>query len=100
MLADSGNRVTEYREKTGEDSPGLINAGAYVFRRAVLDRIPAGPVSLEREIFPNILEDGVYATEQHGVFIDIGTPTDYARAQHLLNDLYRPVSLDAPGSQK
>jgi D-glycero-alpha-D-manno-heptose 1-phosphate guanylyltransferase len=96
---DSGKRVTEYREKTGEDSPGLINAGVYVFSRTLLDRIPAGPVSLEKDVFPNILEQGVYAAEQRGAFIDIGTPTDFARAQHLLNDLYRPASLDSPGRQ-
>src|SRR5580658_492381 len=43
---DSSNRVTEFCEKTGKDSPGLINAGVYVFSHAILGHIPAGPVSL------------------------------------------------------
>jgi NDP-sugar pyrophosphorylase family protein len=30
-----------------------------------------------------MLEFGVYAFEQHGLFIDIGTPEDYARAQAI-----------------
>ena len=35
-----------------------------------------------------LLTQGVYALEQHGVFIDIGTPEDYARAQGLSDRLY------------
>ena len=31
---------------------------------------------------------GVYALEQHGMFIDIGTPEDYALAQVLCDRLY------------
>ncbi len=85
----SNHQITEFCEKTASDSPGLINAGAYVFSRALLERIPDGPVSLEKDIFPNILDRGVYAAEQRGLFIDIGTPVDYARAQHLLDRLYR-----------
>ena len=87
--ADSSGRVTAFSEKTGNESPRLINAGVYVFSRALLDQIPAGPSSLEKDMFPRILDQGVYAAEQRGMFIDIGTPGDYARAQVLLNCLYR-----------
>ena len=67
-------------EKTGSDSPGLINAGVYVFRPAILEYIPDGPVSLEKEVFPRLLDRGVYAAREQGVFIDIGTPADYAQS--------------------
>jgi NDP-sugar pyrophosphorylase family protein len=80
---DSGNRVIGFTEKTGTNAPGLINAGVYVFNRAIFEHIPDGPMSLERDIFPRILDRGVYALEQRGMFIDIGTPEDYARAQAL-----------------
>ena len=86
---DSQNRVTEFREKTGSDSPGLINAGVYMFNSAILRDIPAGPVSLEKEIFPRLLERGIYAVRERGVFIDIGTPADYALAQQLFDRLRR-----------
>jgi mannose-1-phosphate guanylyltransferase len=46
--------------------------------------IPEGPASLEKDVFPRLLDQGIYAQEQHGKFIDIGTPADYARAQELL----------------
>jgi NDP-sugar pyrophosphorylase family protein len=99
VLADSSNRVTTFSEKTGNESPGLINAGVYVFNGTVLDQIPPGPSSLEKDVFPRILDQGVYAAEEHGMFIDIGTPGDYARAQVLLDRLYRSMPRDAEGSQ-
>lgn len=82
---DESGRVTSFAEKTGSEAPGLVNGGIYVFNRSVFDHIPKGPTSLEKDVFPNLLDRGVYAQEQRGVFIDIGTPADYARAQEILN---------------
>ena len=80
---NSGNKVTRFLEKTGEHTAGLINAGIYVFSEAVLHHIPEGPVSLEKAVFPHLIEHGIYAFKQDGFFIDIGTPEDYSRAQGL-----------------
>jgi D-glycero-alpha-D-manno-heptose 1-phosphate guanylyltransferase len=81
VQVDADNRVIGFAEKTASDTPGLVNAGVYVFNRAVLDYIPEGPASLERDVFPRLLDHGMYAAKQYGMFIDIGTPEDYARAQ-------------------
>jgi NDP-sugar pyrophosphorylase family protein len=94
---DSDNKVTAFCEKTGSDSPGLINAGVYVFSPAILELIPAGPVSLENDIFPRLLDEGVYASREQGVFVDIGTPADYAHAQEL-SDRLRRATVQATGS--
>jgi NDP-sugar pyrophosphorylase family protein len=87
-----GGRVVGFAEKTEAASAGLINAGVYLFAKGILQHIPDGPASLEKDIFPKILNQGVYAVEQPGVFIDIGTPEDYQLAQRLfdrLNDAAR-----------
>jgi NDP-sugar pyrophosphorylase family protein len=84
---DANGRVMGFAEKTGREVPGLVNGGVYVFNHAVLQCIPEQPASLEKDIFPRLLDQGVYAQEQHGMFIDIGTPTDYARAQKLCDSL-------------
>jgi D-glycero-alpha-D-manno-heptose 1-phosphate guanylyltransferase len=84
VRVDGGGRVRGFAEKTGSNGPGLVNGGIYVFTQAVLQHIPEGPASLERDVFPRLLDQGVYAQEQRGMFIDIGTPADYARAQELL----------------
>jgi D-glycero-alpha-D-manno-heptose 1-phosphate guanylyltransferase len=88
VQVDAGNRAIGFVEKTGSDRPGIINAGVYVFDRAIFEHIPEAPASLEKDIFPRLLSQGVYALEQHGLFIDIGTPEDYVRAQQLCDRLY------------
>ncbi len=89
---DAGGRVNGFAEKTGGEPSGLVNAGVYVFNREIFEHIPEGPASLEKDIFPQLLARGVYASEQRGVFIDIGTPEDYARAQRLCARLYEAAS--------
>jgi NDP-sugar pyrophosphorylase family protein len=84
---EASSRVIGFMEKTGADAPGLINAGLYVFGAAIFEHIPEGPASLERDVFPGVLDRGVYALEQSGMFIDIGTPQDYASAQVLCDQL-------------
>lgn len=81
------NRIVGFAEKTGAELSGVINGGVYVFSRTVLEHIPEGPASLEKDIFPRLLKWGMYAAEQDGMFIDIGTPEDYARAQELCRSL-------------
>jgi len=88
---DTLNRIVGFAEKTGAKVPGVINGGVYVFSRAILQHIPGGPASLETDVFPRLLEQGMYGAEQDGMFIDIGTPEDYARAQALRRSLYQAV---------
>ena len=81
------NRVVRFSEKTGIPESGVINGGVYVFNREVLQNILDGPSSLEKDVFPALLKQGVFALEQDGMFIDIGTPEDYSRAKALYQSL-------------
>ena len=99
VQVDAAGRVRGFTEKTGRDTPGLVNGGVYIFSQAVLQLIPEQPASLERDVFPRLLDHGVYAQEQRGMFIDIGTPADYARAQQLCDSLNEAASKGrVPGS--
>jgi len=89
------HRVVGFLEKTGAEVPGIINGGVYVFDRAVLEHIPDQPSSLEKDVFPRLLDYGVFALETHGIFIDIGTPDDYAHAQELAESLYLAAQCDS-----
>jgi D-glycero-alpha-D-manno-heptose 1-phosphate guanylyltransferase len=84
---DEENRVVGFGEKMGIPEPGVINGGVYVFKRQVFQHIPDEPSSLEKDVLPGLLSEGVFALEQNGLFIDIGTPEDYARAQSLYDSL-------------
>jgi len=58
-----------------------VNAGAYVVEPSVIDLIPAGrPVSIEREIFPQLVGHGLYGLRLDGYWMDIGTPERYLQA--------------------
>jgi mannose-1-phosphate guanylyltransferase len=73
--------VMEFLEKTGEAVPGEINAGMYVLDRSVLDLIPPGEeVSIERDVFPRLVGDGLFGLRLDGYWMDIGTPERYLQA--------------------
>jgi mannose-1-phosphate guanylyltransferase len=81
VRCDEGGRVLEFLEKTGEAVPGEINAGAYVLERSVLDLVPAGrAVSIEREVFPRLVGEGLHGLLLEGYWMDIGTPERYLQA--------------------
>ncbi|HEX7293166.1 MAG TPA: NDP-sugar synthase [Solirubrobacterales bacterium] len=78
---DAGGAVLEFREKTGEPLPGEVNAGMYVLERSVLELIPAGEeVSIERDVFPRLVGDGLFGLRLDGYWMDIGTPERYLQA--------------------
>ena len=78
-------RVTHFIEKGIRTGPGLINAGVYLLRKQFVRELPAGTaISLEREIFPRLLDRRIYGLICTGLFIDIGIPEDFKRAQALL----------------
>jgi NDP-sugar pyrophosphorylase family protein len=97
---DEHLRVVRFSEKMGIREPGLINGGVYVFNRDVVYAIPDGPSSLEKDVLPHLLKRGVFALEQNGMFIDIGTPEDYARAQALCASLTKAALAGTEGSQR
>jgi mannose-1-phosphate guanylyltransferase len=76
--------ITEFLEKpqAGERvEPGEINAGAYVLERELLDEIPGDrAVSIEREVFPRLVGDGLFGLRLPGYWLDIGTPDRYLQA--------------------
>ncbi len=99
VVETSGDRVTAFQERPQPGRPGLINGGVYRFDRRILDRVT--PVcSLERDVLPGLAREGLLrGVESDGWFIDIGIPSDLARAQHELPQrLTRPaLFLDRDG---
>lgn len=77
---DGNGRVLSFLEKpkTAEECvTDQINAGCYVFRRSVLDAIPAGrEVSVEQETFPELVAAGrrVLGHTTEDYWRDLGTP--------------------------
>lgn len=81
-LADG--HIRRFLEK-GPGGAGVINAGVYLLAREILARIPPGQAfSFEQQLLtPEVetIRPAAFATD--GLFIDIGVPEDYQRAQGL-----------------
>ncbi|MFJ3962909.1 sugar phosphate nucleotidyltransferase [Streptomyces sp. NPDC090036] len=82
---DPDGRVLRFLEKPTTPADIVtdqINAGCYVFRRSVIDSIPAGrPVSVERETFPGLLaaDARVLGVTDDAYWLDLGTPAALVR---------------------
>jgi D-glycero-alpha-D-manno-heptose 1-phosphate guanylyltransferase len=86
VYVDAAGRVLKFDEKDGSGGPGWINAGIYLLKHRLLETIPANSaVSLEREMFPAWIEQGLYGCQGNGRFIDIGVPEAYAAAEHFFS---------------
>jgi mannose-1-phosphate guanylyltransferase len=76
--------VSEFVEKPSSDEidTDLINAGAYILEREVLDEMgPAGTrISIERDLFPSLVDRGLFGYRASGYWLDIGTPERYLQA--------------------
>ena len=81
---DGDSSVREFLEKPGPEQidTNLVNAGAYILERSVLDGMaPAGTnISIERDVFPTLVEDGLYGCPAEAYWLDIGTPDRYLQA--------------------
>jgi NDP-sugar pyrophosphorylase family protein len=79
-------RVLDYLEKPSY--PLCVSEGIYAFSREALNWIPAG----QRMDFPELVtallcdNEPVHACEHTGLWLDIGRPEDFERAQRLVTE--------------
>jgi mannose-1-phosphate guanylyltransferase len=71
---DKDNRIRRFQEKPKKEEAfsNLINAGVYLLEHEVLGYIGKGFVSMEREVFPKILDRGMYGCRFDGYWVDCG----------------------------
>ena len=97
---DKRGRVVRFTEKPKpeEVKTNMINAGTYVLEPDVLQRIPPDTkFTFEREVFPQMLADGllVYAYPTDNYWMDTGTPQKYLQLHRdLLSGKYDGSTLE------
>jgi D-glycero-alpha-D-manno-heptose 1-phosphate guanylyltransferase len=81
-------QVVSFHEK-GVGGPALINAGCYLLNRKAIDfaELPESFSFEERVLSPLAAKGLVAAFLSSGYFLDIGIPSDYARAASELRSL-------------
>lgn len=97
--AEGAIRIADFMEKPKDPSLApsrLINAGAYLLDRSVLSLIPKGQlVSMEKEIFPQLIPRGLYGLPFQGEWHDVGDPARLRAASHALDPKFKA----GPGSR-
>jgi NDP-sugar pyrophosphorylase family protein len=91
IAVNDSNMITRFLEKPKPEEvfSHLINAGTYCLEPEILDLIPSGrKVSIEREIFPNILDNRLFGLEFKGYWFDAGTPEIYIETHKQMFDYY------------
>jgi mannose-1-phosphate guanylyltransferase len=72
--------VKDFVEKPSPDAfdTNLISAGAYVLEREILELVPPQrSVSIEREVWPLLIGNGLFGYPSESYWMDIGSPERY-----------------------
>ena len=96
---DANQRIERFQEKPSkkEAFSRLANAGVYALEYEALDHIGKGFVSMEREVFPNIIDRGMYGLRFDGYWVDCGTRENLLSAfRTLMRDGVMDESKTAP----
>ena len=79
--------VKRFSEKVSTGKAEWVNAGIYVMEESIFGSIPQeGVVSLEQEILPKWVGQGLHGYAQEEELFDIGTPSSLAQAQAFFRD--------------
>ncbi len=78
--------INRFEEKGNSTGAGWVNAGIYLINTEMLHSIPTSRVvSLEHDVFPGWIGQGLMGYQCQGRFLDIGTPESYAQAEELFS---------------
>jgi NDP-sugar pyrophosphorylase family protein len=92
LVADSDRpwpRLLAIHEKDGDPSPGVVNAGAYLLPRRVIELLrstrpsPRGEIELTDAVTEYVAEGGEIRIVPAPVWIDVGTPEQVATATRM-----------------
>lgn len=78
VVYNENNCIQSFIEKPLEFISNKINAGLYILNPSIINRIELRPISIEKEVFPGMANDGqLFAFELQGFWMDVGQPKDF-----------------------
>jgi D-glycero-alpha-D-manno-heptose 1-phosphate guanylyltransferase len=79
---DQKGQIVQFHEKASRAGGGYVSAGIYLLNRSILEKIPDGKnISMEYEVLPKLIGNGLSGYKTKSAFIDIGTPESFGTAQ-------------------
>ncbi len=97
VVLDARKRIKAFLEKQPAASEGTndanrtrwVSGGLYIMNKTIFRHMPRRQkVSLEKEVFPQMIGRPFYGFPWEGYFIDIGVPGDYQKAQAELPERF------------
>jgi len=83
VCSDDG-KISRFVEKPQVYVGNKINAGIYIFKPSILNRIEPRPTSIEKEIFPKMAAEGqLFAMTLPAFWMDVGQPKDFLAGTSL-----------------
>ena len=80
--------ISDFSEKERDVAGGYVNAGVYCFNKKVFSLMPGkNKFSMEYDMFPELINKGIYGYCVDNEFLDIGTPERLEKAKETLGDL-------------
>jgi len=84
VIANEHGKIERFVEKPAVYVGNKINAGIYIFNPEILNRIQIQPTSIEKEIFPEMANEGkLFAMTLPGFWMDVGQPKDFLSGTSL-----------------
>jgi len=84
VLVDNNFKIIGFKEKNFQaNDKALISAGTYLMSRDIFSIMPSGAFSLEYDFFPKVIKNNCYGFFYSGIFLDIGTPYRYDKANKI-----------------
>ncbi len=84
VVQTDGLDIISFNEKIEKNS-GYINSGVSIYDKKILDYIPLDNSSLEKDIFPKLLQKKLLTAKKYNsFFLDIGIPISLENAQSLI----------------
>lgn len=96
VVTNEQHRIEKFVEKPKEFISNKINAGIYLLDLKVIDRIPERFCMIEKEIFPQLAEEGeLYSYSLTNDFwFDLGKPDDYLKGQNAYLKYFNLTAAD------
>jgi len=90
VVSDNSGRIIDFKEKDPSAKEGWINGGIYLINKHILDSVKETKFSIENDVFKHAAERlHIHAFPTDSFFLDMGIPTDYAKAQEILPTISR-----------
>lgn len=84
---NESNKITLFQEKPKKNKivSNLVSAGAYILEPKIFDKIPSKTkISMEKEIIPILIKQGMFGYKFKGYCLDVGTPKAYLGVHKFL----------------